>query len=517
MTNAQPARVREQWSGQFGFIIAAIGSAVGLGNIWRFPGVAYENGGGAFLIPYLVALITAGIPILLLDYSLGHRFRGSAPTVFRRIRRRFEPLGWFQVGICTFIALYYTAIIAWSAKYVIFSLNLEWGDDPAGFLTNEFLQVAPAGVSLDFVPAVFVPLVIIWLLTITILALGVQKGVEKANIVFLPILVVLFVVLVVRALFLPGAAEGLNAFFTPDFAALTDPGVWIAAYSQIFFSLSIAFGIMITYSSYLRLKSNLTPTAFVVGFANSSFEILAGIGVFATLGFMAHQSGVGVGDLEGIKGITLAFVAFPQIISMMPGGPIFGVLFFSSLALAGFTSLLSILQVISAAVQEKFDVAPRKAAIVVGVPAMIVSTLLFATTTGLPVLDAVDHWVNEVGIVSSAILTCVLVMWVRRGAREQQFHLNTVSSFKVGTWWRLVVTFLVPVVLSYMLVTEVRSLVLENYSEFPTGFIMVFGWGVIAVIIAAAFILSAVRWRRPVDDFAALPAYLPPTRERISR
>src|SRR5690606_16635965 len=138
---------------------------------------------------------------------------------------------------------------------------------------------------------------------------------ERANKIFIPLLFVMFLALVVRAITLDGAVDGLNAFFTPTWSALADPGVWIAAYSQIFFSMSIAFGIMITYSSYLRRRANLTSTGLVVGFANSSFELLAGIGVFSALGFMASQAGVPLAELGSIKGIGLAFVAFPQILS----------------------------------------------------------------------------------------------------------------------------------------------------------------------------------------------------------
>ena len=150
---------------------------------------------------------------------------------------------------------------------------------------------------------------------IAVLAAGVARGVQRVNVIFLPLLVVAFAVLVVRALFLDGAADGLNALFTPDFSALADPNVWIAAYSQIFFSLSIAFGIMITYASYRRRRSNLTTPGLVVAFANSSFEILAGIGVFATLGFFAFQQGVDVAELEGLTGVGLSFITFPAIVS----------------------------------------------------------------------------------------------------------------------------------------------------------------------------------------------------------
>ncbi|MGA7149148.1 MAG: sodium-dependent transporter [Microbacterium sp.] len=512
---------REQWTGQVGFILAAIGSAVGLGNIWRFPGVAYENGGGAFLIPYLVALITAGIPILFLDYAIGHRFRGSAPTAFRRLGGRrsgrwLEGLGWFQVAIAFVIGLYYTVVIAWALSYFVFSFDLRWGDDPASFLTGEYLQVGDPGFSLDFVPGVLIPLAIVWIVTIAVLAAGVAKGVQRANVIFLPLLVVAFVVLVVRALFLDGAAAGLNALFTPNWEALADPNVWIAAYSQIFFSLSIAFGIMITYASYRKRKSNLTAPGLVVAFANSSFEILAGIGVFATLGFFAFQQGVDVSELEGLTGVGLSFITFPAIVSQMPGGPIFGALFFGSLTMAGFTSLLSVLQVVSAAFQEKFGLSPRQAAVRVGGVSAILSILIFSTTTGLLALDTADQWANNIGIVASAVLSTVLVVWVMRKGDELRFHLNAVSTFRVGKMWIFLVGVLAPILLAYMLISRIITLIIDGYADLPAWYLGVVGWGTIAFIVVAAIVFTMLRWKRDPNDFTAWPEYAVVTKEHRS-
>ncbi|WP_137846003.1 sodium-dependent transporter [Microbacterium sp. 2FI] len=508
---ASAAKPREEWTGQVGFILAAIGSAVGLGNIWRFPGVAYENGGGAFLIPYLVALITAGIPILFLDYALGHRFRGASPTAFRRVGGAFgrwtESLGWFQVAIAFVIGLYYTAVIAWALSYFVFSFDLRWGDDTAGFLTGEYLQVGEPGVSFEFVPGVLIPLAIVWIAAIVVLALGVAKGLQRVNVIFLPLLVVAFTILVVRALFLDGAAEGLNALFTPDWEALANPNVWIAAYSQIFFSLSIAFGIMITYASYRKRRANLTSPGLVVAFANSSFEILAGIGVFATLGFFAFQQGVGVDELEGLTGVGLSFITFPAIVSQMPGGPIFGVLFFGSLVMAGFTSLISVLQVVSAAVQEKFRLTPRSAAVGVGIVSAVLSILLFSTTTGLLALDTTDQWANNIGIVLSAVLTTILVIWVLRKGPELRYHLNAVSTFKVGGVWIVLVGVLAPIVLGYMLVSRIITLVVEGYADLPEWYLLLFGWGTIAFTLIAAIVMTMLKWRDSPDDFTAWPPY----------
>ncbi len=511
-TDKPTAAPREQFSGQTGFILSAIGSAVGLGNIWRFPGVAYENGGGAFLVPYLVALVTAGIPILFLDYAIGHRFRGSAPTALRRLGGRWgrwtESLGWFQVSLSFVIALYYTAIIGWALSYFVFSFDLRWGDDPAGFLLGDYLQASDeVAITGDIVASVAIPLALVWIAAIVVLALGVTRGLERVNIVVMPLLALTFGAVVVRALFLDGATDGLNAFFTPDWSALSDPNVWIAAYGQIFFSLSIAFGIMITYASYRRRRSNLTGPGLVVAFANSSFELLAGIGVFATLGFFAFQQGIPVAELESISGIGLSFITFPAILSQMPGGAVVGALFFGILALAGFTSLLSILQVTSAAVQEKFGLTPRSGAMAIGTVSALLSFALFSTTSGLYALDAADHWINTIGVVSSAVIMSVLTVWVLRRGPELLHHLNAVSSVRLGRAWLALVGMVVPAVLGYMLVSGIVTVVTEGYEGYPTGFLLVMGWGALIAVGVITAVATALPWRRNKDGVEPWPPY----------
>jgi NSS family neurotransmitter:Na+ symporter len=509
-TPGAPPAARQTWTGQWGFIISAIGSAVGLGNIWRFPGVAYENGGGAFLIPYLVALLTAGIPILFLDYAIGHRFRGSAPLAFRRIARWLESLGWFQVMICVFIGIYYAAILAWAASYFYFSFGQDWGADPTAFLTGTYLKVSDPAFTLMPVWGVFLPLLGIWIAAIAVLAAKLTRGLERANLVFMPLLVVAFGILVIRSLFLEGAAEGLNALFTPDFTRLGDPNVWIAAYSQIFFSLSIAFGIMITYASYRRRKSNQTAPGLVVAFANSSFEILAGIGVFSVLGFMMHEEGVtDISELGGLKGVGLSFMTFPKVISEMPGSWFFGALFFGSLFMAGFTSFLSILEVISSAFQDKFGLSRTQAALVVGIPLAIISAFGFGTANGLNALDVVDKWTNEIGIVLSAIVMMATVLWICRKGRELSYHLSALSTFKVGPTWRFLVSIFSPIVLVVILVSVVISLINEGYGGYPGWFQGMAGWGSVAIMLVGAFVFSFLKWRTDPDKFTPWPVYVP--------
>ena len=494
----QPTR-KETWSGQAGFLFAAIGSAIGLGNIWRFPGVAYTNGGGAFLVPYLVALLVVGIPMLWLDYSLGHKFRGSPPWALRKLRAAGEYIGWFQVVVCFVILVDYGAVQAWGVQYTIYSVNRAWGDDPAGFFTGEFLQVVDGTTTFSWEPAmaVAVPLLLVWIFVLLIIGRGLSKGVEAANKFFLPLLLVLFLVMVVRALFLPGAVEGLNAFFTPDWASLSNPTVWLNAFSQIFFSLSVGFGIMLTYASYLKPKSNLTGTALGAGFANSSFEILAGIGVFSTIGFMASRQGVAVSEVEGLTGPTLSFITFPQIISMMPGGAIFGVLFFASLVLAGITSLLSLLQVVSGGLQDKFGFSPAKAAMIFGVPATVVSLALFGTKSGLNNLDIIDNFINNIGIVSGAIAMSVLAAFTGVKTRGLRRHMNSVSSVKVPKVWEPLVGIVVPIVLAIMLFMTVIDLVGQGYGGYKSEFVNIFGWGCLVFCLVASAILTVLPWKHP--------------------
>ena len=498
MANATTqATKREAFGSRNVFIMSAIGSAVGLGNIWRFPYVAYEGGGGAFLIPYLCALLTAGIPLLFFDYAVGHRFRGSAPLAFRRMHRAAEPLGWWQVLICVVIATYYAAIIAWAAMYTWFSANITWGKgNEENYFFTDFLQmgdVAKTGISTEFVPQVGYPLIGVWVVVIVIMGLGVKRGIGAANMVLMPLLTLMFATLVVQSLFLPGAMDGLTAFFTPSWEALANPAVWASAYGHIFFSLSVAFGIMVTYSSYLKRKTDLTGSGLVVAFANSSFEILAGIGVFAALGFMAFSQGSDVSGVAG-EGIGLAFVAFPTIVSNATGGSIIGVMFFGALVFAGITSLISVLEVVVAALQDKLGWGRVRTTLVVAIPVALLSIAFFSTTTALAVLDTADAFVNAFGIMAVALVAVVIVAWVLHKLPVLRDHLNKRSSFRLGWTWMLLTGVLAPVVLGYLLYNELVTKITEPYGEFPLWFLSIFGWGLVISLVVLAILLTLLPW-----------------------
>ncbi len=488
---------RAQWGTRAGFIFAAVGSAIGLGNIWRFPSVAYENGGGAFFLPYLFALLTAGIPLLIMEFTIGQKLRSSAPLSFFKIRKGAEWLGWWQVIVAFIIATYYAVILAWSLSYAYFSLKSTWGDDTEGYLFNSFLKVLPgenAGAFGSIVPNVFFPLLIIWVLALIILFAGVKKGIERANRIFIPLLVLMFGIIVVRAVTLDNATAGLQAFFEPNWSQLTNGKVWVAAYSQIFFSLSIAFGIMITYASYLPKKTDITNNAFITGFANSSFELLAGIGVFATLGFMAGQIGVPVNEVVS-GGIGLAFVVFPQIINEIPTWPnLFGFLFFASLFLAGMTSLISIAEVFISAVQEKFGITRNKA-VAFGAGGAAVISVLYATQGGLYIFDTVDHFINQYGVALAGLVEIVFIAWIARELSNLQNHANSMSDIRLGVWWKVCLGLITPIVLGFMMIQTFTADIQNNYEGYPTSLIMTAGWGVSVAAILIGILFTRYKWK----------------------
>ena len=496
-----PLRRNDLFSSRNIFILSAIGSAVGLGNIWRFPYVAYENGGGAFIIPYLVALLVTGVPLLFFDYALGHRYGGSAPLSLARVQKWLESVGWWQVLVNVIIGIYYAVIVGWALMFMIFSFTKAWeqnADGPEAFLFGDFLQLGDVGVGFDFVPGVLLPHLVVWAVVLVILVLGVKRGIASANLVFMPLLVLMFVALVAQALFLPGAVDGLNALFTPNWEALLQPGVWAAAVGQIFFSLSVGFGIMITYSSYLKRKSDLTGSGMVVAFSNSGFEILAGIGVFAALGFMAQAAGTGVSEVAG-GGIGLAFIAFPTIISEAPMGALIGVLFFGSLLFAGLTSLISVVEVVIAGVRDKLDLTRVQATLAVVIPMAIVSTLLFPTTTGLYVLDVMDEFVNKFGILAGGLAAVIGVAWVARRLPLLSRHLTRVSSVPAGKWWAIVVGVVAPAILTVLLISEIVTKVGAVYGDYPEWFVGVFGWGMAALLVVGGVLLSLLPWPRTIS------------------
>jgi NSS family neurotransmitter:Na+ symporter len=492
---------RGQWGTRTGFVLAAVGSAIGLGNIWRFPYTTASNGGGAFLIAYIVALLTAGIPIMILEFGLGHKMRRSAPGTFKSLGKNLEWLGWWQCAISFVIVVYYVVIIAWAFSFMSHSLNLAWGEDTKGFFFGNYLSLSDGPFSLNGLQVkVFIPLILVWIINYAVLMGGVKKGIEKANKIFMPILIILIIIIAIRGITLPGAAAGLDYLFKPDLSKIFNGRVWVAAYGQIFFSLSIAFGIMITYASYLPDDTDIVNNAFITSFANCGFSLLAGIAVFSILGYMAYLQSVPVAEVAS-AGVGLAFIVFPKAISALPGlNALFGILFFSSLVFAGLSSSISIIEVFSAGIMDKFDLTRKKAlSWSCGVGFLV--SIIFSTGAGLYILDIADHFINNYGVAFAGLVEAIILAWMFK-LSDISDHINPISDFKVGKWWEICLKYITPALLGVMLILNVVQDVVNPYEGYPVPALLVMGVAVATLAIIAGFVVAKMKGSSP--EFMAI-------------
>lgn len=485
---------REQWGSRIGFLLSAVGSAVGLGNIWRFPYQAYENGGGAFLIPYFIAALTAGIPLVLFEFSLGHRMRASLPTIFRRLSKRngyrnWEWIGWFQALLAIFIAAFYAVILSWVFYYIGLSFTGGWGDNSETFFFNDFLNVSASPFEFGSVNVIVLALTAcVWFVSWLIVFRGIKSGVEIAGKIFMPLLAVMMVILMFHQVTLPGAAAGLNALFEPDFQKLTDINIWISAYGQVFFSMSLGVGAMITYASYLPKESDVTNNAFLTGLLDTAFSLISGIMIFATLGAMAAAQGVTVQDVvQG--GPALTFVTVPEALNGMSGARIFGPLFFLSLSIAGMTSIISLLEPLTAAMTERLKISRRKSVSVICAAGFLLS-ILYTFRSGLLTLDIADYFSGNFGMLAGGLCELILVCWILKPDFLSD-HANRTSDFKIGSVWKFCISALTPLVLIVMLSTNIAGLFsssLPNYGGYSSAALFVFGWMMMALLVLFAAI-----------------------------
>ena len=471
------AQEREEWGTRIGFILAATGSAIGLGNIWRFPYQVYANGGGAFLLPYLAALLLAGIPVLIIEIALGEETQLTTPLAIREKIKESEFIGWWAVLNGFIVNTYYVVILGWALMFIFFSFTEPW----AGGSTNEyFFNTFLAG----WFPVVGA--ILVWAINYGVLWFGVSDGLERANKFLVPGVWILVIVLAIRGITLTGGIEGLNFYLEPNFDEILNAEVWISAFGQIYFTLSVALGIMITYASYQPEGQDISNNAFIIAFANTGFAFLAGFAIFPVL-FAAFEN-----PTEAVTdGIGLSFVVLPEAFAKLPGGELTaslaGGVFFLMLTMAGLSSSLSLLEAAVGPFHEKLDI-PRRFAlnVLVAVGAIfsvgiaLEGPLGFSPGTPLEILTILDTSSATFTLPLIAFGETLIFAWVY-GADRIRETANEVSDFHIGVWFDWVVRIVVPVALGYS--------ILRNAVDTP-GLIAPF------LIMLSAVIASLVKERR---------------------
>ncbi len=471
---------RENWGTRAGFVLAAVGSAVGLGNLWGFPYKLYSHGGGAFLIPYLLAMLFIGIPLLILEFSLGHMTQRAAPDALRGINRKTEPVGWWGILLGFVIITYYPVILAYCGDYfyqcvrsIVTGNALPWagegleGVEKAGeYFKYTYLRRwgdAHDGKAWDFgelVTPIVVSLVIIWALMYLCIFRGV-KLVSKVVLWTVPLPWIMLLILAMRGLTLEGAQQGLNFYLDPDFSKLREPETWRWAFGQMFFSMSLAFGVMITYASFLHRKSDINNNAAIIGLADVGTSFIAGLAIFATLGGMAYATQAAAAAQQNADlavpvekviegGPGLAFVAFPYALAQLPAAEWFGAVFFLALLLLGIDSAFSITESVLASLVDKTGWNRTRTLIGMSVVGLAAG-LVYCTRGGLVWLGSMDSFINSTwgGIALLGLLEFVVIGWGYRLSRLRR-HANERSDWKLGPWWDWIVRYIAPVLLSVL-------------------------------------------------------------------
>ena len=481
-----------QWGSNLSFILAMIGSAVGLGNIWRYPYVLYYNGGGAFYIPYLTAILVLGLPFLILEYGVGYHYSSSFAKAIKSIHSKCEYLGWFLPIAVFIIMIYYSAILGWDGIYVILSFFKGWGADPNTFFNSSLLHVSSSATGLlTFVPVIAVAMLIGWGLVWSISHRDLEAGLGKVSKVLVPLLFIIMIIVVASSLLLPGAGIGLSELFHPEWGSLFDFGIWLGAFGQIVFSLSLGMSIAFTYASYTQDNTDLITNTFTVAFANVLFENFAALGVFSILGYMSLQSGTPVNELV-TQGAGLIFIAYPAAFNAMGSwASILAPMFFIAVYIAGITSILSTIEPLSYSIQDKFGLTRKKTMTILCIVGTIIS-MLFATAYGELLLDSVDTIINQGAIILGVIIECIVLGWIFKAENIIDTLNKNSKTIKIGPKWLFVVKYLLPILLSIVWLGGLADL---YYGETTTALVsMVI---TLAILLISTIILTRLPAKNP--------------------
>ena len=448
------AHARSAWSGKWAFILAAAASAVGLGNMWRFPYLAAKYGGGTFLLTYLVLVFTFGVSLLLLETALGRTTGQSAIGAFKQFGKKYAFIGILASAVPFIITPYYCIIGGWVTKYTAaYLVNgpealADGGDFFTGFITSNAES--------------YIWMLVFMAIVFVIVGLGVKGGIEKANLFMMPALIIMAVAIAIYTLTMPGAVEGALYYLTPDFSKFS-PELVIGALGQMFYSLSLAMGIMITYGSYMRKQDSLTSSVVRIGGFDLGVSFIAGL-LIVSAAFVA----MGSGDAVAAKaGPSLMFVTLPTVFVDMGGmATIIGFLFFLLVLFAALTSAISLVETLVSIVHDGLQCTRAKALGIVIAFVVIAGAIINAGYNGLSfieplgagssILDFADFISNSVLMPIVALLTCVFVGWIVK-PKTIIDEVRVSAPFKAAPAWTIMIKYIAPVLVIIILVAYVAA------------------------------------------------------------
>jgi neurotransmitter:Na+ symporter, NSS family len=429
---------REQWGTRLGFMLAAVGSAVGLGNMWRFPYYTAENGGAAFLFLYLFMTVLIGLPVMLAEFTIG---RGAKKSPIQALvhfgGRSWKPLGFLFVGAGFLILSYYGVIAGWTARYLWEAVVRGFGPDAAGLFQQVSGGWAAVGWQLAFMAA-----------TVVIVAGGVKSGIERSALILMPILFLVVCGLALYAATLPGAGAGYAYYLKADFSEIFSVRVLSQAAGQAFFSLSLGMGAMLTFASYLSRDTHLPSEAVVIASSDFLIAFIAGLTVFPLI-FALNLAGQ-----VGESTVGALFITLPQAFAgMEPAGRVVGILFFGALAVGALTSAISLLEVVTASAMDGLGWTRRKGALILG---GLITVLGVPSAMNLDILGLVDQVAEGIFLVGGALGLAVFVGYIMKDPVGE--IRNGAAEVRWFPAWRMLLRYVVPPLLLIVFVTRLRDL-----------------------------------------------------------
>ncbi len=441
------AEKRSSFTGKIGFVLAAAGSAVGLGNIWRFPYLAAKYGGGIFLLVYVVLAVTFGFALMCAEIAIGRKTGQSAIGAYKQLDKRFSFIGWLGAIVPVIILPYYSVIGGWVSKYLwVFATGGAADAAKDGYFDTFITQpVEPIGWFLLFLG-----------LTALVVLFGVEKGVEKVSKVMMPILVVLTIFVAIYSMTLPGAMEGVKYYFTPNIKDLS-VNTFLAAMGQLFYSMSLAMGIMITYGSYMKKDVSIEKSVRQIELFDTGIAFMAGLMVIPAVFAFSGGDKAALG-----KGPGLMFVTLPKVFEAMKGGTIVGIVFFVLVLFAALTSSISLMETVVSIVRDKLGWGRKVTCLVVFVGCIILgvpSALGYGswadiTVFGMAFLDFFDFISNSIIMPIVALLTCIFIGYVLKPkALIEEMEIG--GKFGAKKLFTVVIKYIAPIFIVLILVSSV--------------------------------------------------------------
>ena len=487
-----PKKISTVWSSKWTFILASIGAAAGLGNLWKFPYLTYENGGAAFLFAYIICLLVLAKPIIITEVAMAQKLKkdllGSFDRAAGGIGRYFA---WCTILLLICLAAYYASIIAWGWDYLVESPHLGWGEDAKSFFFEEILQISD---SIDDWGGFSWPVILGLIATYIAVYLSIFKGVVSVGKVVkwtVPLPFLFLILLFINATTLEGSFEGFKFFLVPDWSQLGEAKLWRDAIVMSFFSTNVGLALTVTYAQFNTKDNDIIFSSWMIGVGDFLVSFVAGLAMFGTLGYMSQGQGVPIEEVVA-SGPSLAFVTIPTALAALPyAAGFFTVLFFLSILFLAIDSMFAIIEAIVSPFKTQFKkIRSMNQSTVIGLFCIVFFglSLVFAGGNGLFRLDVIDHYLFSHLFYLTITAQVIIIGWFFPVEDLRQF-INSVSKIQLGSWFNILIKFFAPAVFIFIYISSLRGEFSENYGGYSTEALV--AWGVIPIcliLLVAAFL-----------------------------